>query len=188
MQTLWVETTTGTQRQLVRLLDDKTEFVRVEGGTVVVDLRALMLEVGQEVVVIGRLDQRLPESSGRIAIIEESQLETAQTLTKILRAVADWMWLVALTVTPLCDLVGARAAQAGGFRALAIGLTLVGLRAAGGAPLCRRLPRRTAPRRTMPSGPRHTTPGAFSRRPLRTGPGGQIILGIVAAGRSLVRR
>ena len=44
VQTLWVETTTATQRQLVRLLDDETEFIQAEGGTVVIDLRPLMLE------------------------------------------------------------------------------------------------------------------------------------------------
>ena len=126
VQTLWVETTTGTQRQLVRLLDDETKFIQVEGGTVVLDLRPLMLEVGQEVVVIGRLAQRLPESSGRIAIIEESQLETAQTLTKILRAVAGWMWLLALAVAALAIWL-ARGRRRLELRALAIGLVVVGL-------------------------------------------------------------
>jgi hypothetical protein len=126
VQTLWVETTTATQRQLVRLLDDETEFIQVDGGTVVLDLRPLMLEIGNEVVVIGRLAERLPESSGRIAIIEESQLETAQTITRILRAVANWMWLVALAVAALAIWL-ARGRRRLELRALAIGLVLVGL-------------------------------------------------------------
>ncbi len=126
VQTLWVETTTGTQRQLVRLLDDETEFIQVDGGTVVLDLRPLMLEIGNEVVVIGRLAERLPESSGRIAIIEESQLEAAQTLTRILRAVADWMWIVALAVAALAIWL-ARGRRRIELRALAIGLVVVGL-------------------------------------------------------------
>jgi hypothetical protein len=126
VQTLWVETTTATQRQLVSLLDDETEFIQAEGGTVVLDLRPLMLETGEQVVVIGRLAERLPESSGRIAIIDESQLETAQTITKILRAVADWMWLVALAVAALAIWL-ARGRRRLELRALAIGLVLVGL-------------------------------------------------------------
>jgi hypothetical protein len=96
VQTVWVETTTATQRQLVRLLDDDTTFIQTEGGAVVLDLRPIVIELGDQVAVIGRVSERLPESSGRIAIIEESQLETAQTITRILRVVADWMWLVAL--------------------------------------------------------------------------------------------
>src|SRR4249920_1403850 len=101
VQTVWVEVTTRTQRQLVRLLDDDTTFIQTEGGAVVLDLRPIVIELGDEVAVIGKVAERLPESSGRIAIIEESRLETAQTATKILRAVADWMWLLALVVAAL---------------------------------------------------------------------------------------
>ena len=101
VQEAWVATTTATQRQLVQLLDDETEFVQTEGGEVVLDLRPIMIELGEQVVVIGRVAERLPESAGRITIVEEGQLETAQTITRILRAVADWMWLVALAVAAL---------------------------------------------------------------------------------------
>ncbi len=79
VQTVWVEVTTRTQRQLVRLLDDDTTFIQTEGGAVVLDLRPLVIQIGDQVAVIGKVAERLPESSGRIAIIEESQLETAQS-------------------------------------------------------------------------------------------------------------
>ena len=101
VQTVWVEVTTRTQRQLVRLLDDDTTFIQTEGGAVVLDLRPIVIELGDQVAVIGKVAERMPESSGKIAIIEKSQLETAQSITKILRAVADWMWLVALAVAAL---------------------------------------------------------------------------------------
>jgi hypothetical protein len=64
--------------------------------------------------------------SGRIAIIEESQLETAQTITKFLRAVADWMWLVALVVAAVAVWV-ARGRRRLELRAIALGLLVVGL-------------------------------------------------------------
>jgi hypothetical protein len=126
VQTVWVETTTATQRQLVRLLDDETTFIQTEGGAVVLDLRPIVIELGDQVAVIGRVAERLPESSGKIAIIEESQLETAQTITKILRAVADWMWLVALAVAALAVWL-ARGRRRLELRALAIGVLVVGL-------------------------------------------------------------
>jgi hypothetical protein len=126
VQTLWVETTTATQRQLVSLLDDKTTFVQTEGGTVYLDLRPLIIEIGNQVVVIGRVAEKLPDSAGRIAIIQESQLDTAQTLTKVLRAVAGWMWLVALAVAALAVWL-ARGRRRLEIRALAIGLVIVGL-------------------------------------------------------------
>jgi hypothetical protein len=126
VQTVWVETTTATQRQLVRLLDDKTEFVQTEGGKVVLDLRPIMIELGDQVVVIGRVAEKLPDSAGRITIVDESQLETAQTITRILRAVADWMWLVALLVAALAIWL-ARGRRRIELRALAIGVLVVGL-------------------------------------------------------------
>ena len=126
MQTVWVEVTTRTQRQLVRLLDDDTTFIQTEGGAVVLDLRPIVIEIGDQVAVIGKVAERLPESSGRIAIIEESQLETAQTATKILRAVADWMWLVALVVAALAVWL-ARGRRRLELRAIALGLLVVGL-------------------------------------------------------------
>jgi hypothetical protein len=126
VQTAWVEVTTATQRQLVRLLDDKNQFVQTDGGKVVLDLRPIMIEIGDQVVVIGRLAAKLPDSAGRITIIEESQLETAQTITKILRAVANWMWLVALAVAALAIWL-ARGRRRLELRALAIGVLVVGL-------------------------------------------------------------
>ena len=70
--------------------------------------------------------EQLPESSGKIAIVNESQLESAQTLTRILRAVAGWMWLLALAVAALAIWL-ARGRRRLELRALAIGLLVVGL-------------------------------------------------------------
>jgi hypothetical protein len=137
VQQAWVEVTTSTQRQLVRLLDDKNKFVQTDGGKVVLDLRPIMIQFGDQVVVIGRLAEKLPDSAGKITIVDESQLETAQTVTRILRAVANWMWLVALAVAALAIWL-ARGRRRIELRALAIGVLVVGLlmlavrRAAGG--------------------------------------------------------
>jgi hypothetical protein len=125
-QTVWVEVSTRAQRQLVRLLDDDTTFIQTEGGAVVLDLRPLVIEIGDQVAVIGKVAERLPESSGKVAIMDESQLETAQTITKVLRAVADWMWLLALVVAALAVWL-ARGRRRLELRALAIGVLVVGL-------------------------------------------------------------
>jgi hypothetical protein len=78
------------------------------------------------VAVIGKVAERLPESSGRIVIIQKSQLESAQTITRVLRSVADWMWLIALAVAALAIWL-ARGRRRIEIRALAIGLVVVGL-------------------------------------------------------------
>jgi hypothetical protein len=126
VQTLWVEVTTRAQRQLVLLLDDKNKFIQTEGGAVVLDLRPIVIELGDQVAVIGKVAERIPESSGRIVIIDKSQLGTAQTATKVLRAVADWMWLLALVVAALAVWL-ARGRRRLELRALAIGVLVVGL-------------------------------------------------------------
>jgi len=126
VQTVWVEVTTRAQRQLVRLLDDDTTLIQTEGGAVVLDLRPIVIELGDQVAVIGKIAERLPESSGKIAIIEKSQLETAQDVTKVLRAVADWMWLVALAVAAVAVWLN-RGRRRLELRAIAIGLVVVGL-------------------------------------------------------------
>ena len=136
VQTVWVETTTATQRQLVRLLDDETAF-ESEGGRVVLDLSPIVIQIGDQVAIIGRVAEKLPDSAGKITIIEESQLETAQTITRILRTVANWMWLIAIAVAALAIWL-ARGRRRLELRALAIGVLVVGLlmlvvrRAAGG--------------------------------------------------------
>jgi hypothetical protein len=126
VQKAWVETSTATQRQLVRLLDDKTKFVQTDGGTVVLDLRPLIIQMGDQVAIIGRVAEKLPDSSGKIAIVSASQLETAQTITRILRAVANWMWLLALAVAALAVWL-ARGRRRIEMRAIAIGVLLVGI-------------------------------------------------------------
>jgi len=126
VQDAWVNTTTATQRQLVKLLDDKTKFIQSDDGKVVLDLRPIMIELGDQVVIIGRVAEKLPESTGKIAIVDESQLETAQTATKILRASADWMWLLALAVAALAVWL-ARGRRRKEIRALSIGVLAIGL-------------------------------------------------------------
>jgi hypothetical protein len=136
VQQVWVDVTSQTQRQLVRLLDDKTKF-QSEGGKVVIDLRPIVIQIGDQVAVIGRVAEKLPDSAGKITVVDESQLETAQTVTRILRTVANWMWLIALAIAALAIWLvrGRRRIE---LRALAIGVLLVGLlmlvvrRAAGG--------------------------------------------------------
>ena len=101
LQEAWVRVATGTQRQLVELLEDEGEFVSTTGGEVVLDLRPIIVDLGEEVAIIGRVAQQLPESTGSIAIVSSDQLETVQTGARILQALANWLWLVAIAVAVL---------------------------------------------------------------------------------------
>jgi hypothetical protein len=95
-QELWVRTITQTHENVIRVLEDDTGAVSTEGGEVVLDLQPLVIQLGERVAIIGRLDERLRANpdAGRITIMEADQLETAQDLTQILKVLGTWLWLV----------------------------------------------------------------------------------------------
>jgi hypothetical protein len=126
LQEAWVRAATSTQRQVVKLLDDKGKFVRTSDGTVYLDLRPIVVEIGQQSAIASRLADRLPEDAGRIKLIDADQLDTAQTLTRILRALANWLWFVAFVVAALAVLV-ARGRRRIELRAIGIALLVVGV-------------------------------------------------------------
>ena len=126
LQEVWVRTATSTQRQLVKLLDDEGKFVRTSDGTVYLDLRPIVVEIGEQSALASRLAERLPESAGRIKIVDTEQLDTAQTITRILRFLADWLWIVAIAVAALAVLV-ARGRRRIELRAIGIALLVVGV-------------------------------------------------------------
>jgi amino acid transporter len=122
----WVGVTTGAQRQVVRLLDDKQSFLQTDGGKVVLDLRPIMIQLGDQVAVLGKVADKLPPSAGKVTIANERQLENVRTVTKVLRAVANWMWLVAVAIAAVAIWL-ARGRRRLELRALGIGVLAVGL-------------------------------------------------------------
>jgi hypothetical protein len=94
IQELWVESLARTQEQLVRLLDGDTTAIQETNGVVVLDLQPLIIQLGTEVAVFGRVAQALPEGSGRIQIMEADNLSLAQDITHVLDIVGLWLWVV----------------------------------------------------------------------------------------------
>jgi hypothetical protein len=126
LQDAWVRTATATQQQVVKLLDDEGRFVETEGGVVVLDLRPIMVAIGGESGLIARLADRLPPDSGRITIVTSEQLDAAQTVTKILRFLANWLWIVALLLAAAAVWV-AKGRRRIELRAIAIAVIVVGV-------------------------------------------------------------
>jgi hypothetical protein len=100
-QELWVRTIAETHRNLIRVLEDETGPLRTEGGAVVLDLRPLLLRLGEQVAIVGQIDQRLGSDAGRITIMQADQLETAQDATQILKVLGMWLWLVPIALWAL---------------------------------------------------------------------------------------
>src|SRR5215204_3563166 len=58
-QELWVRTIEATHRNLLRILEDETGPVSTEGGDLVLDLQPLVIQLGNQVAIVGRIDERL---------------------------------------------------------------------------------------------------------------------------------
>ncbi len=99
-QRLWVRGIAETHRNLIRVLKDEGERVSTEGGNVVLDLRPLIIQLGERVAIVGRIDERLLANpdAGRITIVESDQLETAQDITRLLDFLGLWLWTVPIAL------------------------------------------------------------------------------------------
>lgn len=97
VQAAWVLAASGAQQQLNKLLDNRGEVIRTQGGNVVLNLRPLVIELGNQIAIIQRVQSHLPPGPGiQITIMKADQLTTAQRATRFLKAVGSYFWLVPL--------------------------------------------------------------------------------------------
>ena len=64
VQTLFVDSLALTHRQLLEILDDDLTTVSTEGGFLVLNLRPLVVQLGDQIAIIGRVAERLPSDAG----------------------------------------------------------------------------------------------------------------------------
>jgi hypothetical protein len=124
-QELWVQSLSGAQQQVVRVLDDKAAFIETEGGVVAIDLRPLLVELTDQLEIVSGLSERLPPDAGLITIFEAEELERAQQATRLLRFVADWIWVLALACWVAAVFIARDRRKE--VRAIAVGFVAVGL-------------------------------------------------------------
>lgn len=96
VQQAFVTASVLAQRQFVAVLDGDTKLLDTTDGKVVLDVRPLVLQLGDRFSFIADLESKIPADAGRVTILESNQLATAQDLTKALRAVANWIWVLVL--------------------------------------------------------------------------------------------
>jgi hypothetical protein len=100
-QELWVRSIAETHRNVIRVLEDDTSgSLSTAGGRVQLDLQPLLIQLGDRVAVVGRVNERILANpdAGRITILESDQLETAQDLTQILKFLGTWLWIVPIAL------------------------------------------------------------------------------------------
>ncbi len=125
-QRAWVAATSVAHHRLLLLLDNKGKYVHTNGGAVVLDLRPLVIELGDQFGVIGKLGAQLPPGTARITIIKSNQLATVQKITKWLKAAGAYLWIIMLLVAAAAVWL-ARGRRRRMVREIAIGAAAAGL-------------------------------------------------------------
>jgi hypothetical protein len=126
VQALWVNTVTRAHRQLIKVLDDDTRALSTENGAVVLDLQPLVIQLGDRVAIVGNLAEKLGPDAGRVEIMQVDQLETAQDLTRILKFLGMWLWLLPIALWAAALWI-ARDNRRSILRLIAVGSILAGL-------------------------------------------------------------
>jgi hypothetical protein len=126
VQEVWVNTVTQVHRQLIRVLEDDTGALSTENGAVVLDLRPLVVQLGDRVAIVGNVAERLGPDAGKVEIMEADQLETAQDLTQLLKFLGTWLWILPIALWAVA-LWLARGRRRSILRTIAVGAILAGL-------------------------------------------------------------
>jgi hypothetical protein len=126
VQALWRNSVSAAHDRLVALLRDETTAVTVRDEAVVLDLRQLVLRLGEQLSIGGNLANRLPADAGVIEIMQADQLERAQDLTSLFETVATWIWVVPFVLWAIAIWL-ARGRRRIELRAIALSLVFAGL-------------------------------------------------------------
>jgi hypothetical protein len=95
-QTLFVDSALVTQEGLLRVLDNRGKYIQTSGGLLVLNLRPLVIQLGDQVAIIKNVASALPPQKTQITIMKATQLESAQKVTKLLKASGIFLWLISL--------------------------------------------------------------------------------------------
>jgi hypothetical protein len=126
VQAVWRASVAAAHDQLVAILRNDTRAFRVQDKEVVLDLRPLILRIGERLAFVGNLANQLPEDAGVIRVMDADQLDRAQGLTSLFEKVATWIWVLPLLLWAVAIWL-ARGRRRIEVRAIAIGIVVAGL-------------------------------------------------------------
>jgi len=125
-QATFVELASASQAQFVKVLHGGTAAVSTSNGNVVVDLRPLVLKLGDRFMFVSNLADKVPQGSAQFTVLRSEDLKTAQNITHLLEQVANWIWILAVAAWAAAIWL-ARGRRRQEVRALGVGLVLVGI-------------------------------------------------------------
>jgi hypothetical protein len=126
VQQLWVDTVAFSHSQLIAVLEDDLRGVETQEGAVFLDLRPLIVELGDRAGLVAGIAERLPQDAGLVKVVDAQQLETAQDATRALDVLGLWLWVVPLLLFAVAVWL-ARGRRRPILRWIGIGAILMGL-------------------------------------------------------------
>ncbi len=126
VQNAFVELASLSQSQFVNVLRGDTRALETSNGNVVLDLRPLVLRLGDRFGFVSNLAEKIPQDSAQVTILQSDDLETAQSVTHWLEQVANFIWIFAVAAWAGAIWL-ARGRRRQEVRALGIGLVVVGI-------------------------------------------------------------
>jgi hypothetical protein len=126
IQDAFVEATALAQQQFVKVLHGDTKALDTSNGDVVLDIRPLVLRLGDRFGFVNNLAEKIPQESTQVTILKSDDLKTAQKLTHWLEQIANYIWILAVAcwVGAIWLVRGRRRQEV---RSLGIGLIVVGV-------------------------------------------------------------
>ncbi len=133
---IWVRANRLAHAEFVAILRDETRpAVSTADGTVTLNLREAIINVGTELGLPQSALDRIPEGAGQITIFQSNELKTAQTYVRVLDFLSWFLFLLTVGLYALAVyLAGGRRRHAlsmVGWSLIAYGITLFALTALG---------------------------------------------------------
>jgi hypothetical protein len=95
-QATFAELASFSQQQLIKVLHGDTKALDTTDGNVVLDLRPLVLRLGDRFGFVSNLADKVPQDAAQITILKSDDLKLAQDVTHWLEQVANFVWIFAL--------------------------------------------------------------------------------------------
>jgi hypothetical protein len=99
VRVVWKEANRNAHETVVAILeDDVGDNISTSGGKVVIDLGAVLRQVGEQLGLPEGVLDAIPEDAGQFEVVDSDQLETAQTAVKVIKILSVVFFLLVLAL------------------------------------------------------------------------------------------
>jgi hypothetical protein len=125
-QEIWSAANRRAHEALLRVLDGGGDNISTENGNVVLELRPLVEQVGEQVGA-SDLAAKLPAGAGRITILHSDELSAAQKIVKLVRRLPVVLTLLALLLFGLAIFLAGPGRRRRALRSVGVGFVVAGV-------------------------------------------------------------